>query len=131
MASSGDKRRRQIKDFITEHTEKHGFSPTVREIGEAVGLKSSSTVHGHIQEMKARGDLDGKDKLTRTLRVVGAGEESAEAFNRHLRGLVASLNGVDFWTQMSERERLILADLIRSNIRGWGTVDTKDYDKAA
>jgi SOS-response transcriptional repressor LexA len=38
-------RQRQIFDFLMSYVERHGYPPTVREIGEAVGLASPSTVH--------------------------------------------------------------------------------------
>ena len=40
-----------IKDFLTEH----GYPPSVREIGQAVGLKSSSTVHGYLDKLEESG----------------------------------------------------------------------------
>ena len=43
-----------IKDYI----EKHGYAPSVREIGAAVGLKSSCTVHTHLQKMIDDGVLE-------------------------------------------------------------------------
>src|SRR6476646_5987220 len=41
------KRQKEIFDFIRRYAEKTGYPPTVREIGKAVGLHSSSTVHDH------------------------------------------------------------------------------------
>ena len=41
-------RQRQILDFLTKYVDAHGYPPTVREIGEAVGLASPSTVHARL-----------------------------------------------------------------------------------
>lgn len=51
------KRRQQILDFILSFREKHGTCPTIREIGEAVGLLSSSTVATHLYTLCQLGKL--------------------------------------------------------------------------
>jgi repressor LexA len=51
------KRQREIFDFIRRYLRKHGYPPTVREIGKAVGLHSSSTVHAHLANLEKIGLL--------------------------------------------------------------------------
>ena len=58
-----------ILEFITEYTRENGYSPTIREICEGVGLKSPSTVHGHIERLRRAGKLDKADSKTRTIKV--------------------------------------------------------------
>ncbi|NDI35630.1 transcriptional repressor LexA [Chengkuizengella sediminis] len=48
-------RQQSILDFIKEEVQKKGYPPSVREIGEAVGLASSSTVHGHLERLEKKG----------------------------------------------------------------------------
>lgn len=48
-------RQRAILDFIKQSIQKKGYPPSVREIGEAVGLSSSSTVHGHLTQIEQKG----------------------------------------------------------------------------
>ena len=48
-------RQTKILEFIKEEIRKKGYPPAVREIGEAVGLLSSSTVHGHLQTLEDKG----------------------------------------------------------------------------
>lgn len=48
-------RQRQILDFIRSRVRERGYPPSVREIGQAVGLSSSSTVHGHLARLEAHG----------------------------------------------------------------------------
>jgi repressor LexA len=48
-------RQRQILDFLTSYLYAHGYPPTVREIGEAVGLASPSTVHAHLANLERAG----------------------------------------------------------------------------
>ncbi|HET6794191.1 MAG TPA: transcriptional repressor LexA [Acidimicrobiales bacterium] len=50
-------KRRQILDFIAEQLRERGYPPSVREIGEAVGLTSSSTVHAHLATLQRQGYL--------------------------------------------------------------------------
>src|SRR5256885_17077025 len=51
------KRQKEIFDFIRKYAAKTGYPPTVREIGKAVGLHSSSTVHAHLANLEKVGLL--------------------------------------------------------------------------
>jgi repressor LexA len=51
------KRQQEIFDFIRKHSAKYGYPPTVRDIGKAVGLASSSTVHAHLANLEKIGML--------------------------------------------------------------------------
>jgi repressor LexA len=51
------KRQKEIFDFIRKYAAKTGYPPTVREIGKAVGLHSSSTVHAHLANLEKIGLL--------------------------------------------------------------------------
>jgi repressor LexA len=70
MEKNLSQRQRQILHCIIQHTEAHGFPPTVREIGEAVNLSSSSTVHGHLKALEQGGWIRREAVLTRAIRVV-------------------------------------------------------------
>jgi repressor LexA len=48
-------RQQEIWNFLTEYVDEHGYPPTVREIGEAVGLASPSTVHAHLANLERVG----------------------------------------------------------------------------
>jgi len=86
-------RQRRILDFITEHTEEKGYPPTVREIGEAVNLSSSSTVHAHLRALEAAGAICRDGSLTRAIRMVPKGptfRATNRAINTPLIGRVAA-----------------------------------------
>lgn len=51
------KRQQEIYDFIKRYSAKHGYPPTVRDIGKAIGLTSSSTVHAHLANLEKIGLL--------------------------------------------------------------------------
>ena len=51
------KRQQEIFDYIKRYSAEHGYPPTVRDIGKAVGLASSSTVHAHLANLEKLGLL--------------------------------------------------------------------------
>jgi repressor LexA len=63
-------RQRQVLDFIKSETERQGFPPTVRDIGAAVGLSSSSTVHAHLTALEAKGLIRRDPSKPRALEVM-------------------------------------------------------------
>jgi len=83
------KRQQEIFDFIRKYSARYGYPPTVRDIGKAVGLASSSTVHAHLANLEKIGLLRRDpskpraiELLDRVDRAVGGAVESA------LRGIV-------------------------------------------
>jgi len=66
----GDNQQR-ILDFIKAEIQQKGYPPSVREIANAVGLKSTSTVHGHLQRLEKRGLLHRDAMKPRAMEVVG------------------------------------------------------------
>ena len=58
----------QIYDAIREHTTINGYAPTVREIGQDVGLKSTSTVHLYLNRIMGKGYITCKPNQPRTFR---------------------------------------------------------------
>ncbi len=71
-------RQKQIVQYIVQHTETQGYPPTVREIGEGVGLSSSSTVHAHLKGLEQAGLIRRDPVLTRAIRVVAGNVESCK-----------------------------------------------------
>jgi repressor LexA len=63
-------RQRQIMDFVIEYLDGRGYPPTVREIGEAVGLASPSTVHAHLANLERAGLLRRDPTKPRALELV-------------------------------------------------------------
>jgi len=72
MPDSINPRQRQILDFLRDHARDHAYPPTVREIGLAVGLSSSSTVQNHLNTLVKRGLITRDPSKSRTVEVVGA-----------------------------------------------------------
>jgi repressor LexA len=64
-------RQQQILEVVDAHLVRHGYPPTVREIGEAVGLTSSSTVHAHLANLERLGHLRRDPTKPRALGIIG------------------------------------------------------------
>jgi repressor LexA len=64
-------RQQEIWDFLVDYVDQHGYPPTVREIGEAVGLASPSTVHAHLANLERAGLLKRDPTKPRALELVG------------------------------------------------------------
>ena len=79
-------RQQEIWDFLVEYVDRHGYPPTVREIGERVGLASPSTVHAHLANLERAG-------LLRRTRAAGDGdgEELARASFLAINGIAAGM----------------------------------------
>lgn len=80
-------RQRQVLDYIKSEVKAKGFPPTVRDIGEAVGLSSSSTVHAHLAALEAKGLIRRDPSKPRALEVLGRADGAARSA-RPLRNAV-------------------------------------------
>ena len=72
-------RQQEIWDFLVDYVDQHGYPPTVREIGEAVGLASPSTVHAHLANLERAGLLRRDPTKPRALELVGRERREAPA----------------------------------------------------
>ena len=68
-----NKREKAILKFIEKQVKENGYPPSVREIGKAVGLSSTATVHTYIQGLAKKGYIKKEDQKGRTLRVLKGG----------------------------------------------------------
>ena len=71
-------RQREIWSFLVEYVDRHGYPPTVREIGEAVGLASPSTVHAHLANLERAGLLRRDPTKPRALELIGRDKGAAK-----------------------------------------------------
>jgi repressor LexA len=81
-------RQRQVLEFIKAEVRRQGFPPTVRDIGEAVGLSSSSTVHAHLSALEAKGLIRRDPSKPRALEVL---DREREPVPTHSVGNVVEL----------------------------------------
>jgi repressor LexA len=73
------KRQQEIFDFIKRYSAKYGYPPTVRDIGKAVGLASSSTVHAHLANLERIGLLRRDPTKPRALELLDRAAASVQA----------------------------------------------------
>jgi repressor LexA len=64
-------RQQEIWNYLVEYVDSHGYPPTVREIGERVGLASPSTVHAHLANLERAGLLRRDPTKPRALELIG------------------------------------------------------------
>ena len=69
-------RQQEIWQFLVDYVDRHGYPPTVLEIGEAVGLASPSTVHAHLANLERAGLLRRDPTKPRALDLIGHRRES-------------------------------------------------------
>jgi repressor LexA len=72
-------RQQEIWKFLTDYVDEHGYPPTVREIGEAVGLASPSTVHAHLANLERAGLIKRDPTKPRALELRRDPKPSAQA----------------------------------------------------
>jgi repressor LexA len=72
-------RQQEIWQFLAEYVDEHGYPPTVREIGDAVGLASPSTVHAHLANLERAGLLRRDPTKPRAIELVGRRRAEAPA----------------------------------------------------
>ena len=131
-------KRRQILDFIAAQLRERGYPPSVREIGEAVGLTSSSTVHAHLATLQRQGYLRRDPTKPRAIEVrydpsSGAAIESRPVRHVPLVGDVAA--GTDVLAQENVEELLPLPEdftgagtLFMLRVRGDSMIDDGIFD---
>jgi len=131
-------KRREILDFIAAQLRERGYPPSVREIGEAVGLTSSSTVHAHLTTLQRQGYLRRDPTKPRAIEVRYDATSGAAIERRHARyvplvGDVAA--GTDVLAQERVEELLPLPEdftgdgqLFMLRVRGDSMIDAGILD---
>ena len=121
------KRQKEIFDFIRSYAAKTGYPPTVREIGKAVGLHSSSTVHAHLANLEKIGLLRRDPTKPRAIELlVDKAKRAVQASGFPLVGQVAA--GEPILAEENIEEYLEVPDVDRRRRRrlhppGEGRVD--------
>ena len=90
-------RQQEIWNYLVEYVDRHGYPPTVREIGEQVGLASPSTVHAHLANLERAGLLKRDPTKPRALELIGREKsepapayESADVLRLPILGEIAA-----------------------------------------
>jgi repressor LexA len=136
MVDGLNPRQREILEFLRNHARNHAYPPTVREIGQAVGLSSSSTVQNHLNALEQKGHIRRDPTKSRTVEVVGS--ESQPALARRslsvpLVGRVAA--GGPILAEENIEDHIILGpeiaggdDAFALHVRGDSMIEAGIYD---
>jgi repressor LexA len=84
------KRQQEIFDFIKRYSSQHGYPPTVRDIGKAIGLTSSSTVHAHLANLEKVGVLRRDPTKPRAMEILDKAKKAVLPAGLPIVGRVAA-----------------------------------------
>jgi len=90
MGTNLTKRQREILDFITEFIDKNSYAPSIREIGDNFKLSSPATIHVHLENLKKKGFLKTSYNEARSIELVPAEVNWAQAIELPLAGLITA-----------------------------------------
>jgi repressor LexA len=109
-------RQQEIWDFLVEYVDRHGYPPTVREIGEAVGLASPSTVHAHLANLERAGLLKRDATKPRALELVGRERREAPAATMERLPLVGQIAaGGPLLAEQNVEDHLAVPETLRGD----------------
>ena len=106
MEKNITKRQEDVLNYIKKYVVDHGFPPSTREIGSALGLSSPATVHTHLKKLEDAGCIRKTNSKFRTIEIVGENEyakkEDSEMVKVPLLGKVACGNPIEAIEDPSE-----------------------------
>ncbi len=103
------KRQQEIFDFIKKYSAKYGYPPTVRDIGKAVGLASSSTVHAHLNNLEKAGLLRRDPSKPRAIELL---DKAAGA----VKSVVGSSNGLPLVGNVAAGQPILAEENIEDRV---------------
>jgi repressor LexA len=126
-------RQQEIWDFLVDYVDQHGYPPTVREIGEAVGLASPSTVHAHLANLERAGLLRRDPTKPRALELVGREREEAPAATAERLPLVGQIAaGGPLLAEQNIEEHVAVPETLRGDfllrVRGESMIEAGILD---
>ncbi|MDF2699255.1 MAG: transcriptional repressor LexA [Haloplasmataceae bacterium] len=105
-------KQQEILDFISEFLSERGYPPTVREIGKAVGLSSSASVHSQLNKLEKKGFIKKEPTSSRAISIVK--EDQTEYISIPVLGKVTAGNPIEAIENCSDYFQ-IPANLVKSN----------------
>jgi repressor LexA len=124
-------RQQEIWAFLVEYVDRHGYPPTVREIGEAVGLASPSRVHAHLANVERAGLLRRDPTKPRALELTGRGQQSTATVPKlPLLGQIAA--GGPLLAEQNVEDELAVPETLRGDfllrVKGESMIDAGILD---
>jgi repressor LexA len=109
------KRQQEIFEFIKKYSAKHGYPPTVRDIGKAVGLASSSTVHAHLANLEKVGLLRRDPSKPRAIEMLDKAAGAAGGVVEAVKSVV-SPNGLPLVGQVAAGQPVLAEENIEDYV---------------
>src|SRR5437016_13453766 len=111
-------RQTRILNYIRDVSKSRNYPPSVREIGEAVGLSSSSTVHNHLNQLERRGLIKRNPSKSRTVQLVEGSDIEAKRRNSVAVPVVGSVAaGAPILAEQNIEDTMVLSsDVVQE---GW------------
>jgi repressor LexA len=124
-------RQQEIWQFLVDYVDRLGYPPTVREIGEAVGLASPSTVHAHLANLERAGLLRRDPTKPRALELVGREQAAAATLPKlPLLGQIAA--GAPLLAEQNVEDELAVPETLRGDfllrVRGESMIEAGILD---
>jgi repressor LexA len=113
------KRQKEIFDFIRKYAAKTGYPPTVREIGKAVGLHSSSTVHAHLANLEKIGLLKRDPSKPRAIELL---------FDRAKKTILPGESGIPLVGNVAAGEPIVAEENVEEYIEIPDVIGGEDGD---
>lgn len=116
MGTNLTKRQRQILDFVTDFMNKHGYAPSIREIGEHFKLNSPATIHVHLENLKVKGFLKTSYNEARSIELLPI-SNNFSAIELPMVGLITAGEPIE---AVEERETIAVpSDLVSDNANSY------------
>ena len=110
------KRQQEIFDYIKSYSARYGYPPTVRDIGKAVGLTSSSTVHAHLANLEKLGLLRRDPSKPRAIELLDRATRDARAAVSGVIGRVAPTAGLPVVGQVAAGQPILAEENIEEYV---------------
>lgn len=126
-------RERRVYEYIRGVLEKNGYSPSVRDIQDALGIKSTSTVHSYIERLESKGYIKREQGKSRTLRA-GDGESDAHSVKVPIVGQVAAglpilaSQNIDGTVEFCAPKGMLPSELFALKIKGRSMIEAGIMD---
>lgn len=123
-------KKKEILDYIKSYINEKGYSPTIREIGKAVGLQSTSAVSFHLVKLRKEGKIDYEEGAPRTITICSGDKDRTTKFDR----LVTQLQAKDGPLHSRLKMAAFLTQVQLSDTRdamGWLEYLAKPAEKGA
>ncbi|MBQ8403301.1 MAG: transcriptional repressor LexA [Clostridia bacterium] len=128
------KREKEVYDYICATLEENGYSPSVRDIRDNLGIKSTSTVHSYISKLEEKGYIRKQDGKSRTLTPEGGTQPKARGNRIPILGQVAAglpilaEQNIEGYIDFVPAEKRLVGELFALRIKGESMIEAGIMD---